>query len=104
MRERIPDDADSWLLFFDEIQACPEAVEMLRYFYEELPALHVIAAGSLLEVALQREHISFPVGRVEFRYLYPMTFEEYLGAASNSAVVDLFHQVPTPAYAEAEWQ
>ncbi len=102
LREHIPDNADSWLLFFDEIQACPEAVEMLRYFYEELPALHVIAAGSLLEVALQREHISFPVGRVEFRYLYPMTFEEYLGAASNSTVVDLFHQVPTPAYAEAE--
>lgn len=52
------------LLFFDEIQACPRALMALRYFYEELPALHVIAAGSLLEFALGT--ISFPVGRVTY--------------------------------------
>ena len=54
----------SWLIFLDEIQTCPAAVAMLRYLYEENPDIHIIAAGSLLESALQREHISFPVGRV----------------------------------------
>ena len=102
LRERIPAGVNSWLLFLDEIQACPEAVAMLRYFYEDVPEVHVIAAGSLLEVALQREHISFPVGRVEFRYLYPMNFEEFLGAVAGRDRIDLFHQVPTPAYGEAE--
>ena len=87
-----------WLLFLDEIQACPEAVALLRYFYEEMPEVHLIAAGSLLEVALQREHISFPVGRVEFRYLYPMCFEEFLGAVAGPEMVEAFQQVPSPAY------
>jgi hypothetical protein len=64
------------LLFLDEIQACPRAVLALRYFYEELPDLHVIAAGSLLEFALGE--FSVPVGRVQSLHLYPMTFGEYL--------------------------
>lgn len=64
------------LLFFDEIQACPRAIMALRYFYEEMPDLHVVAAGSLLEFAF--EDISVPVGRVEYLYLYSMTFYEYL--------------------------
>jgi hypothetical protein len=66
------------LLFFDEIQACPRAMMSLRYFYEQLPELHVIAAGSLLEFAL--ETISFPVGRVEFAWLRPLCLEEFLWA------------------------
>ena len=66
----------SSLLFFDEVQACPPALSALRYFYEELPALHLVAAGSLLEFALQK--ISTPVGRVTFRYLTPLSFEEFL--------------------------
>jgi len=64
------------LLFFDEIQFCPRALSALRYFYEDLPKLHIIAAGSLLE--FEMEKISFPVGRVEFMYMYPITFEEFL--------------------------
>jgi predicted AAA+ superfamily ATPase len=66
------------LLFIDEIQNCPEAVEILRYFYEDLPEIHVVAAGSLLEIALHEKHISFPVGRVEHHFLYPLTFREFL--------------------------
>ena len=62
------------LLFFDEIQACPRAVMALRYFKEELPELHVIGAGSLLEFTLQGENFSFPVGRVEFRYMFSLIF------------------------------
>jgi len=69
------------LLFFDEIQACPRAITALRYFYEEMPELHVVAAGSLLEFAL--EESSFPVGRVQFLNLYPLCFAEYLEAIGN---------------------
>ncbi len=58
LREHIPAETNSWLLFLDEIQACPKAMSMLRYFYEEVPELHVIAAGSLLEAVLQSEQIS----------------------------------------------
>jgi predicted AAA+ superfamily ATPase len=71
------------LLFFDEIQACPRAITALRYFYEEMPELHVVAAGSLLEFAL--EESSFPVGRVQFLNLYPLCFAEYLEAIGNGA-------------------
>ncbi len=71
------------LLFFDEIQACPRAITALRYFYEEMPELHVVAAGSLLEFAL--EESSFPVGRVQFLNLYPLCFAEYLEAIGNCA-------------------
>jgi uncharacterized protein len=70
------------LLFLDEIQLCPEALISLRYFKEQMPKLHVIAAGSLLEFLLHDEHFSFPVGRVEFLYLHPLSFMEYMQAAS----------------------
>jgi len=66
------------LLFLDEIQATPHALQALRYLYEEMPALAVIAAGSLLEFALADAHFSMPVGRVEYLYLGPLTFEEFL--------------------------
>lgn len=103
LRQHIPEtEMGSWLLFLDEIQACPEAVAQLRYFYEDVPELHLIAAGSLLEVVLQREHISFPVGRVEFRYLHPLCFEEFLGAVCGRDMVDAFNQVPSPSYAQEE--
>ena len=71
------------LLFFDEIQACPRAITALRYFYEEMPELHVAAAGSLLEFALKEA--SFPVGRIQFLNLYPLCFAEYLEATGNPA-------------------
>lgn len=99
LRDGVPADEKSWLLFLDEIQFCPEAVAQLRYFYEQVPDTHMVTAGSLLEIALQREHISFPVGRVEFRYLYPMCFEEFLCATANQEVCDIFRDVPSPAYA-----
>lgn len=68
------------LLFFDEIQCCPKAIQALRYFYEKLPDLHVIAAGSFLEFAFNSEDFSMPVGRVEYLYLSPMSFKEFLQA------------------------
>ena len=74
------------LVFFDEIQACPRAIMALRYFYEEIPELHIIAAGSLLEFALK--DISFPVGRLQMLFMYPMTFEEYLQGIGNELLAE----------------
>lgn len=99
LRHQITADKRSVLLFLDEIQNCPEAVEMLRYFYESLPKVHVIAAGSLLEIALHEKHISFPVGRVEHRFMYPLTFEEFLIALQAGQAVELLHTIPFPSFA-----
>lgn len=70
------------LLFLDEIQLCPQAIRALRYFKEKLPLLHVIAAGSLLEFVLENENtpLSFPVGRVRFLNMKPLTFREFMQA------------------------
>lgn len=73
----------STLLFIDEIQCSPAAVAMLRYFYEQLPDVHVVAAGSLLESLIDR-HISFPVGRVEYMAMRPCSFREFLTATGNN--------------------
>lgn len=80
------------LLFLDEIQSCPRAIMALRYFFEELPRMHVVAAGSLLEFAL--EDISFPVGRVQFLEMYPMTFVEYLWAIDKRKLADIVCRKP----------
>jgi len=67
------------LLFIDEIQNSSDAIGSLRYFYEEMPELHVLAAGSLLEFELRK--ISLPVGRIQFLHMYPMSFSEFLTAS-----------------------
>ena len=90
----------STLLFLDEIQSSPHAVQLLRYFAEERADLAVIAAGSLLETALERYRISFPVGRVEFLYVYPLSFAEYCAAAPGG-LQDAMAAVPCPDYAVA---
>lgn len=68
------------ILFLDEIQATPHALQALRYFYEEKPEVPVISAGSLLEFTLADHHFSMPVGRIEYYHLGPMTFKEFLAA------------------------
>ncbi|MDR0799759.1 MAG: AAA family ATPase [Dysgonamonadaceae bacterium] len=75
------------LLFLDEIQSCPEAISALRYFYEQMPELHVIAAGSLLEFALQKIP-SFGVGRIRSMYMYPFSFEEFLQALGRTMLLE----------------
>ena len=70
------------LLFLDEIQACPEVLKSLRFFFEKMPELHVAAAGSLLEFALEQIP-SFGVGRINSLFMYPMTFSEYLTASGD---------------------
>ena len=80
------------LLFLDEIQSCPKAIMALRYFFEETPDLHVIAAGSLLEFAVQ--DVSFPVGRVQTLDMHPMGFREFLAAAGKMKLADLLIRPP----------
>ena len=83
------------LLFIDEIQSSPQAVALLRYFYEELPELYVIAAGSLLENMLDK-HISLPVGRVEYMALHPCSFIEFLQARGEGRCVDWILEARLP--------
>lgn len=68
------------LVVFDEIQDCSRAIQSLKYFCENMPELHLIAAGSLIGVALRKEGISFPVGKVDRMEMYPMSFEEFVMA------------------------
>ncbi len=86
------------LIFIDEIQKSPEAVALLRYFHEDAPHLHVIAAGSLLETMLDT-HIAFPVGRVEFLRMHPFSFEEFLSALGENAALGAWKIIPIPPYA-----
>ena len=79
------------LLFIDEIQNSPRAVAMLRYFYEEANHIHVIAAGSLLESLLNTQHISFPVGRVEYIAMRPCGFLEFLNGIGETFDANLIN-------------
>lgn len=86
------------LIFIDEIQNAPQAVSSLRYFYEEEKSFYVIAAGSLLETLIHRQ-ISFPVGRVEYMPLYPLSFVEFLNALDEGSSIDILNIIPIPDYA-----
>lgn len=100
----VPVKPGSTLLFFDEIQACPDAIRSLRFFYEEFPEIHLIAAGSLLEFALA-EIPSHGVGRLSNLFMHPLSFEEFLlnlghesllqrihTASATNPLDDIFHQ------------
>jgi len=77
-------NAGETLLFFDEIQECPEAITSLRYFYEEKPGIHIIGAGSLLEFSLRNSNFKMPVGRIQYLFMYPLSFNEFLGALGET--------------------
>ena len=89
---------ESSLIFIDEIQESGKAIRFLRYFHEEYPQLHVIAAGSLLEHAL-RDLRSFPVGRVEYLTIYPLNFREFLLGTNKKESADILNEVPIPDFA-----
>jgi len=84
---------DNTLLFLDEIQECPQAIMALRYFKEKMPKLPIIAAGSLLEFVMRSPDFKMPVGRVQFLYLEPMSFSEYLDAAGNQNLREFISDV-----------
>lgn len=86
------------LIFIDEIQNVPKAINLLRYFYEEAPDLFVVAAGSLLKTILD-EKVTVPVGRVEYRVIRPVSFSEFLGAMGEEGALTQLLKVPMDDYA-----
>ena len=82
---------DSTLLIFDEVQEVPRALASLKYFYEDAPQYHIVCAGSLLGIALH-EGTSFPVGKVDFLSLYPLSFREFLMATAGERFAELLDQ------------
>ncbi len=90
-------EINNTLLFLDEIQESPKAIQSLRYFYEEFPELHVIAAGSLLEFAMKKVK-NFPVGRVEYVYLHPLNFKEYLKAIGEEKALEQLNTIPVKKF------
>lgn len=86
------------MIFIDEIQESAAAVASLRFFAEEVPELPVIAAGSLLDAVLHRLGVSMPVGRVEFRNIFPVSFSEYAGAHGGS-LSEALSEVPVADHA-----
>lgn len=84
-------NSEDTLIIFDEVQEVPKALSSLKYFYEDAPEYHVVCAGSLLGIALHGG-TSFPVGKVEFMKLYPMSFREFLTATGREQYVDLLEK------------
>ena len=82
------------LLVLDEIQNCPRAIQSLKYFCENLPELHIIAAGSMLGVALKKEGVFFPVGKVERLEMFPMSFEEFVIADGGEKYTEGIRRLP----------
>lgn len=98
----VPIKSGETLLFIDEIQAYPQAIVALRYFYEQHKDIYVIAAGSLLDHTLNDKNFSMPVGRIEFANMYPMTFIEFLNALgevrlteyiNNYSITQIFSEI-----------
>lgn len=95
-----PIEPGTTLLFLDEIQEAPKVLIALRYFYEEMPELHVIGAGSLIDFAIDR--VGIPVGRVSFFYMYPLSFIEYLCARDfYSLALEIINHPPAKTLNEA---
>lgn len=89
------------LIFIDEIQEIPKALNTLRYFYELAPEISVIAAGSMLETLFDK-HISFPIGRVEYKVIRPVSFPEFLSAIGEKAALEQLTQVPIAPFAQTK--
>lgn len=81
-------DKENTLIFFDEIQKNTRALTSLKYFYEDAPEYYVIGAGSLLGVHINKKEFSFPVGKVDFLTIYPLSFEEFLLNSNNQLLID----------------
>ncbi len=89
------------LIFIDEIQQVPKALNTLRYFYELAPDISVIAAGSMLETLFDK-NISFPIGRVEYKVIRPVSFTEFLSAIGETAALEQITKVPIAAFAQTK--
>jgi predicted AAA+ superfamily ATPase len=98
LKNKVLSRKNQTLIFIDEIQEVPGALMTLRYFYENEPNLPVIAAGSMLE-SLFNKNIHFPVGRVEYKVLRPVSFPEFLLAIGEKSSYEALHQIPVPEFA-----
>jgi len=81
------------LILFDEIQECPKAITALRYFYEEMSELHIIGAGSLLDFALKEANLQMPVGRIQYIFLRPLSFNEFLRALGEQLILEYISDI-----------
>lgn len=95
MYSEVPIIAGKTLIVFDEIQECEEALNSLKYFYEQAPEYHIIAAGSLLGVAVKKRRMAVPVGKVTMMRMFPITFREFL-RASDAKIFDYVEDLDEP--------
>jgi hypothetical protein len=98
LKNKLLAEKEDTLLFIDEIQEHPPALNILRYLYEQEPTLPVIAAGSTLETAFDKD-IHFPVGRVEYKVLRPASFLEFLNANGEMVALETLKEIPFPNFA-----
>lgn len=103
----VPIEAGKTLIIFDEIQMCEGALNSLKYFCEDAPQYHVIAAGSLLGVAIRKKKMSVPVGKVQIMRMYPITFKEFLQASDERTYhyvnnIDTLEPLPDIIYNKLE--
>jgi predicted AAA+ superfamily ATPase len=101
LKDKIAEKKSNTLIFIDEIQAVPKALDTLRYFYELAPEISVIAAGSMLETLFDK-NISFPIGRVEYKVIRPVSFPEFLAAVGETAALQQLKKIPIANFAHAK--
>lgn len=101
LKNKILAKKNKTLLFIDEIQEVPKALNILRYFYEYASEISVIAAGSMLETLFDK-NISFPIGRVEYKVIRPVSFPEFLSAMGESAALEQLTQIPVASFAQTK--
>ena len=98
LKNQLLSKKENTLIFIDEIQEVPEALNILRYFYEQEPTIKVIAAGSMLESIFDKK-IHFPVGRIEYKVLRPVSFPEFLAALGETASLEQLRKIPFQPFA-----
>lgn len=101
LKNKIVAKKSTTLIFLDEIQEVPKALNILRYFFELAPEISVIAAGSMLETLFDK-NISFPIGRVEYKVIRPVSFPEFLSAIDETTALEQLTQVPVAEFAQTK--
>ena len=101
LKNKIVAKKSTTLIFIDEIQEVPKALNILRYFFELAPEISVIAAGSMLETLFDK-NISFPIGRVEYKVIRPVSFPEFLSAIDETTALEQLTQVPVAEFAQTK--
>ena len=98
LKKQTKSQGERILLFIDEIQNSANAIRSLRFFYEQMPSLYVIASGSILDIYLYKEKFEISVGRIDYLWMYPISFDEYLIASGNYRLLEEVQQKPIPEY------